>query len=165
MEAEKKQRRLSQAMVFLILFGVVSLFSDMTHEGASSIRGAYLTLLGASAGTIGFISGPGGTHWLLHAVRIRQTHRPHQAILAHGDLGLCTGCAGGTRPGPGGRTRLAGSLYAAGDPADGQGDQKAGKGHGDVLLPPPKRGLAKALGFRSCWTRSARFLVRCSSMW
>ena len=59
MEAEKKQRRLSQAMVFLILFGVVSLFSDMTHEGASSIRGAYLTLLGASAGTIGFISGLG----------------------------------------------------------------------------------------------------------
>ncbi|HPG96934.1 MAG TPA: MFS transporter, partial [Rectinema sp.] len=38
---------------------IVSLFSDMTHEGASSIRGAYLSLLGASAGTIGFISGLG----------------------------------------------------------------------------------------------------------
>ncbi len=46
-------------MAFIILFGVVSLFSDLTHEGASSIRGAYLTLLGASAGTIGFISGLG----------------------------------------------------------------------------------------------------------
>jgi len=46
-------------MVFIILFGIVSLFSDMTHEGASSIRGAYLSLLGASAGTIGFISGLG----------------------------------------------------------------------------------------------------------
>lgn len=46
-------------MTFIILFGVVSLFSDMTHEGASSIRGAYLALLGASAGTIGFISGLG----------------------------------------------------------------------------------------------------------
>ena len=55
----QKKSRLSQAMVFLILFGIVSLFSDMTHEGASSIRGAYLALLGASAGAIGFISGLG----------------------------------------------------------------------------------------------------------
>ena len=46
-------------MLFILLFGIVSLFSDMTHEGASSIRGAYLALLGASAGTIGFISGLG----------------------------------------------------------------------------------------------------------
>lgn len=46
-------------MLFILLFGIVSLFSDMTHEGASSIRGAYLTLLGASAATIGFISGLG----------------------------------------------------------------------------------------------------------
>ena len=46
-------------MAFIILFGIVSLFSDMTHEGASSIRGAYLSLLGASAGTIGFVSGLG----------------------------------------------------------------------------------------------------------
>lgn len=46
-------------MRFIILFGIVSLFSDMTHEGASSIRGAYLSLLGASAGAIGFASGLG----------------------------------------------------------------------------------------------------------
>lgn len=46
-------------MVFILLFGIVSLFSDMTHEGASSIRGAYLSLLGASAGVIGFASGLG----------------------------------------------------------------------------------------------------------
>ena len=46
-------------MAFIFLFGIVSLFSDMTHEGASSIRGAYLSLLGASAGAIGFISGLG----------------------------------------------------------------------------------------------------------
>lgn len=55
----KNRRKLSQAMLFIILFGIVSLFSDMTHEGASSIRGAYLSLLGASAATIGFISGLG----------------------------------------------------------------------------------------------------------
>lgn len=54
-----KEKRFSRAMTFIILFGIVSLFSDMTHEGASSIRGAYLALLGASAGIIGFISGLG----------------------------------------------------------------------------------------------------------
>lgn len=54
-----KKRCLSTAMAFILLFGIVSLFSDMTHEGASSIRGAYLSLLGASAATIGFVSGLG----------------------------------------------------------------------------------------------------------
>jgi MFS family permease len=54
-----QKKRLSQAMLFIVLFGIVSLFSDMTHEGASSIRGAYLSLLGASAGAIGFVSGLG----------------------------------------------------------------------------------------------------------
>lgn len=53
------KRRLSDAMLFILLFGIVSMFSDMTHEGASSIRGAYYALLGASAGTIGFVSGLG----------------------------------------------------------------------------------------------------------
>mgnify|MGYP003744859159 CR=1 FL=1 len=56
---DKKKQDLSQAMLFIILLGIVSLFSDMTHEGASSIRGAYLALIGASAATIGFISGLG----------------------------------------------------------------------------------------------------------
>ena len=54
-----KKKQISQAMLFIIMFGIVSLFSDMTHEGAASIRGAYLTLLGASAATIGFVSGLG----------------------------------------------------------------------------------------------------------
>ena len=57
MKQEKK--KWSQAMTFIVLFGIVSLFSDMTHEGASSIRGAYLSLMGASAGMIGFVSGLG----------------------------------------------------------------------------------------------------------
>ena len=59
MKRGQRKRHLSQAMVFLILFGIVSLFSDMTHEGASSIRGAYLSIMGASAGAIGFFSGLG----------------------------------------------------------------------------------------------------------
>lgn len=55
----KDNKKLSNSLVFIILFGIVSLFSDMTHEGASSLRGVYLSLIGASAGTIGFISGLG----------------------------------------------------------------------------------------------------------
>lgn len=55
----QQRKSMSQALLFIVLFGIVSLFSDMTHEGASSIRGAYLALLGASASTIGFISGLG----------------------------------------------------------------------------------------------------------
>ena len=59
MNDSKSKKRISQAMLFIIFFGIVSLFSDMTHEGASSIRGAYFTILGASAGAIGFVSGLG----------------------------------------------------------------------------------------------------------
>ncbi|MCZ2114489.1 MAG: hypothetical protein LC131_11750 [Anaerolineae bacterium] len=35
------------AIKFVILLGVVSLFADMTYEGARSISGPYLALLGA----------------------------------------------------------------------------------------------------------------------
>jgi len=38
MKQEKK--KWSQAMTFIVLFGIVSLFAVVTHEGASSIRGA-----------------------------------------------------------------------------------------------------------------------------
>ncbi len=54
-----KKKRISPAMQLVLLLGIVSLFSDMTHDGAASIRGAYLDLLGASAATIGFVSGLG----------------------------------------------------------------------------------------------------------
>ena len=50
---------MSAAMTFIVLFGLVSLFSDMTHESANSIRGAFLSLAGASAAVIGFVSGLG----------------------------------------------------------------------------------------------------------
>lgn len=56
---KQKLKHLSAPMIFILLLGVVSMFSDITHEGASSIRGAYLSLLGASAATIGFVSGLG----------------------------------------------------------------------------------------------------------
>lgn len=55
-EGSKSSR---QALLFILLMGIVSLFSDMTHEGAASIMGAFLSLNGASAAAIGFVSGLG----------------------------------------------------------------------------------------------------------
>ena len=54
-----KSIKCSGAMAFILLMGIVSLFSDMTHEGARSVLGEYLNLTGASAATIGFVSGVG----------------------------------------------------------------------------------------------------------
>jgi MFS family permease len=50
---------MSGALAFIFLMGIVSLFSDMTHEGGRSILGEYLNLTGASASVIGFVSGLG----------------------------------------------------------------------------------------------------------
>ncbi|TVL99879.1 MAG: MFS transporter [Candidatus Brocadia sp. WS118] len=47
------------AIKFIVLLGVVSLFADVTYEGARSINGPYLALLGASATTVGFVAGLG----------------------------------------------------------------------------------------------------------
>jgi MFS family permease len=47
------------ALFFVILVGCVSLFSDMTYEGARSITGPFLKLLGASAVVVGLVAGLG----------------------------------------------------------------------------------------------------------
>ena len=47
------------AFWFVILFGAVSLFADMTYEAARSIMGPYLKLLGAGAAAVGFVAGFG----------------------------------------------------------------------------------------------------------
>ncbi|MFE3946800.1 MFS transporter [Streptomyces sp. NPDC059118] len=47
------------AFRFVLLIGVVSLFSDMTHEGARSITGPFLATLGASALVISVVAGLG----------------------------------------------------------------------------------------------------------
>ena len=57
--SRNRKKQLSGAMAFIVLMGIVSLFSDMTHEGARSVLGEYLDLAGASAATIGFVSGIG----------------------------------------------------------------------------------------------------------
>jgi len=47
------------AMQFVVLLGIVSLLGDMTYEGARSITGPYLGLLGASATVVGIVAGFG----------------------------------------------------------------------------------------------------------
>lgn len=47
------------AVRFVILLGIVSLLADMTYEGARSITGPYLALLGAGAVTVAFAAGFG----------------------------------------------------------------------------------------------------------
>ena len=55
----KNAGMISGAFAFIVIMGIVSLFSDMTHEGARSVLGDFLKLNGASAARIGFISGLG----------------------------------------------------------------------------------------------------------
>ena len=48
-----------RALKFVVLLGVVSLFADMTYEGARSITGPYLAVLGASGTIVGIVAGGG----------------------------------------------------------------------------------------------------------
>ncbi len=52
-------KKTDSALKFVVLIGVVSLFADMTYEGARSINGQYLALLGASASVVGIVAGFG----------------------------------------------------------------------------------------------------------
>lgn len=45
--------------MFIVLVGIVSLFADMTYEGARSITGPFLATLGASATVVGVVAGLG----------------------------------------------------------------------------------------------------------
>jgi MFS family permease len=47
------------ALKFIVLLGLVSLFADVTYEGARSVIGPYFAVLGASATVVGFFSGLG----------------------------------------------------------------------------------------------------------
>jgi MFS family permease len=47
------------ALRFIVLIGIVSLFADVTYEGARSVAGPFLGLLGASALTVSLVSGGG----------------------------------------------------------------------------------------------------------
>lgn len=44
---------------FIFLFGIISMFGDITYEGGRSIASPYLAILGASATVVGLVSGLG----------------------------------------------------------------------------------------------------------
>ena len=48
-----------KAFQLILLFGLVSLFGDIIYEGARSVNGPYLKILGANALAVGFIAGLG----------------------------------------------------------------------------------------------------------
>lgn len=47
------------ALTFVVLIGAVSRFADMTYEGARSITGPFLAILGASGAAVGIVAGFG----------------------------------------------------------------------------------------------------------
>jgi hypothetical protein len=49
----------SAAVRFVVLIGVVSFFADATYEGAPTITGPYLVVLGARATVVGIVAGLG----------------------------------------------------------------------------------------------------------
>lgn len=49
----------SSALKFVVLLGFVSLLADITYEGARSITGPFLAVLGANAAVVGFVAGAG----------------------------------------------------------------------------------------------------------
>lgn len=57
--AEDKSVSRKTALRFVILIGILSLFADMTYEGARGINGPFLAVLGASATTVGVVAGLG----------------------------------------------------------------------------------------------------------
>ncbi len=59
MPIEDRNNLRNHALKFIILLGVVSLLADMTYEGARSITGPYLAILGANAVVVGFVAGFG----------------------------------------------------------------------------------------------------------
>jgi MFS family permease len=56
------------AYQFIIMMGVVSLFGDITYEGARSVTGPFLSTLGANAAMVGLVAGLG--EFLGYALRM-----------------------------------------------------------------------------------------------
>lgn len=64
---EAKNLTTGTAWKFIILVGIISLFSDMTHEGSRTITGPFLGVLGAGALVVSTVAGLG--EFLGYAVR------------------------------------------------------------------------------------------------
>lgn len=128
-----------RAWRFVVVLGVVSLFADMTYEGARSIVGPYLGSLGASAVLVGVIGGgaeflgyavrwlsgrgadASGRHWLLMyaGYALNMLSVPFLALTA--SLGPAAGLVVGERLGKGVRTPARDALIARAGAIVGQG--------------------------------------------
>ncbi|MBW2040015.1 MAG: MFS transporter [Deltaproteobacteria bacterium] len=67
MQSGNKDSRRS-AFQFIVLLGMVSLFGDITYEGARSVTGPFLSTLGANAAVVGLVAGLG--EFLGYALRL-----------------------------------------------------------------------------------------------
>lgn len=90
--------RRSQALNFVTLLGVVSLFADMMYEGARSAIGPFLGMLGASAFAIGVVSGGRRADGLCIASLVRAAGRSHTPLLGDHICRVRAQSAGGTAP-------------------------------------------------------------------
>jgi len=68
MKEKRKGIVFSNAIKVIIIFGLISLFGDIVYEGARSVSGQYLQLLGANATTVGLIVGVG--EFLAYSLRL-----------------------------------------------------------------------------------------------
>ncbi len=57
------------ALKFVVLIGVVSFFADFTYEGARSVTGPFMAVLGANGTIVGIVAGL--------CLRTRATTVPH----------------------------------------------------------------------------------------
>lgn len=83
---QKNSHRNSTGSVlkFVVLLGVVSLFSDMTYEGARSITGPFLAVLGASGTVVGVVAGFG--ELIGYALRLVSGYKNGYTYEVYGEI-------------------------------------------------------------------------------
>jgi MFS family permease len=57
--SSERNLRIKKAYIVIFLFGIVAMFGDVIYEGARSVTGPYLYILGGSALKVGFVAGIG----------------------------------------------------------------------------------------------------------
>jgi MFS family permease len=65
---DKSSPSYRRAIVLILMFGVISFFSDLTYQAGRSLNGPFLALLGADAALVGFVAGL--AEFLGYAVRL-----------------------------------------------------------------------------------------------
>ena len=65
---DKSSPSYRRALVLIVMFGVISFFSDLTYQAGRSLNGPFLALLGADAAVVGLVAGL--AEFLGYAVRL-----------------------------------------------------------------------------------------------